>query len=397
MFVGRKLRQGIGRVTKSFMAMCVKLAAAILVLESLAGLGGAGRSLAGDAGTLPGMAGRAHFRHFRSEVDLASALQQSTSGATIPMWNGSFTYQNTTYSYAMVGTDPALGSKTTRIPVVIVPLEFDLPGGVVLSATAPVCGGTKSPVQLTKDSPIFKSSTFTPGGTKVGHTQYVDAFQRANFWNEVATISPKYHVKLKSPKILPTQVVSVPGASVQVFSGPCGNYAVVDFAFYITTLLSLRPTLPEVTPNVLAIVLTYNVFLTDPSTPGETILGFHYALDFGQGTQTLISAAYDDPGIFDGDADITTLSHEVGEWMDDPLANNPTPGWLAGQAVMCQSTLEVGDPVSGVSYPVIRGGVTYHPEDLVFLPWFAREAASTSVNGWYTFLNTFPVPPPACQ
>jgi hypothetical protein len=231
----------------------------------------------------------------------------------------------------------------------------------------------------------------------VGRTQYVDAFQRANFWSDVSTTSPRYHVTLTSPKVLSTQVISVPAASAQVFSGPCGNYAKVDFGFYVMTLLGLSSELPEVTPDSLAIVLTYNVFLTDPVTPGGAILGFHYAIDLGAGVQTFISAAYSDPGIFSGNADITTLSHEVGEWMDDPLANNPTPGWLAGQATQCQSDLEVGDPVSGVSFAVTKGAITYHPEDLVFLPWFARQLPSTSVNGWYTFLNTFGAPPVVCH
>ncbi len=363
------------------------------VLALMAPLAAAG---GGEQAQARGMQNGARFAHFQSAVAVNDALGQAASGTTLPMWQGSFSDGSTTYPYVMIGTDPALGSKTTRIPVVIVPLEFHLPGGVVLSPTAPVCGGTMTPVQLTKISPIFKPYPFAPGGTKVGRAQYVDAFQRANFWSTVSTTAPHYHVKLKAPKVVPTQIVSVPAASAQVYNGPCGPYAFVDFGFYITTLLNLRATIPEITPGVLAIVLTYNVFKTDPSNPGGGILGFHYAIDFGAGIQTFISAAYNDPGIFFGDADITTLSHEVGEWMDDPLGNNPTPGWLAGQATQCQSNLEVGDPVSGVSFTMTKGAFTYHPEDLVFLPWFARQLPSTSVNGWYSFLNSFTSPPPVC-
>jgi hypothetical protein len=40
---------------------------------------------------------------------------------------------------------------------------------------------------------------------------------------------------------------------------------------------------------------------------------------------------------------------------------------------------------------------TYHPEDLVFLAWFARQTPSTAVNGWYTFLNTYTSAPPVCH
>jgi hypothetical protein len=158
----------------------------------------------------------------------------------------------------------------------------------------------------------------------------------------------------------------------------------VDFGFLVTTLLDIHSRLPQVTPTALAIALTYNVFSTGAA-------GFHYAIDFGAGVQTFIVAAYTDQ------YDIEVLSHEVGEWMDDPLANNPTPGWLAGQATTCQFDLEVGDPVSYVTFPVTTGTTTYHPEDLVFVPWFARQTPSTSVNGWYTFLNTYRSPPPVCS
>ena len=40
---------------------------------------------------------------------------------------------------------------------------------------------------------------------------------------------------------------------------------------------------------------------------------------------------------------------------------------------------------------------TYHPEDLVFLPWFSRQSPSSSVKHWYTFLNTFSSAPAVCH
>ena len=46
---------------------------------------------------------------------------------------------------------------------------------------------------------------------------------------------------------------------------------------------------------------------------------------------------------------------------------------------------------------VALNGFTYHPEDLVFFPWFARIQPSTSVNGWYTFLNGFAAPQAVCH
>ena len=46
--------------------------------------------------------------------------------------------------------------------------------------------------------PIFVNKAFSFGGTSVGTTQYVDAFQRANFWKftKPGAINPGYHVLL---------------------------------------------------------------------------------------------------------------------------------------------------------------------------------------------------------
>jgi len=44
-------------------------------------------------------------------------------------------------------------------------------------------GATNIPVNAMLQSPIFKNADFNMGGTGVGTTQYIDAFQRGNFWN----------------------------------------------------------------------------------------------------------------------------------------------------------------------------------------------------------------------
>ena len=88
----------------------------------------------------------------------------------------------------------------------------------------------------------------------------------------------------------------------------------------------------------------------------------------------------------------------VVEWLDDPFIRNFIPAWgNIGQEGSCSFSLETGDPVTGTTFEVTMNGFTYHPEDLVFLPWFAREVPSTSVNGWYTFLNSFSSPQFICQ
>ena len=75
------------------------------------------------------------------------------------------------------------------------------------------------------------------------------------------------------------------------------------------------------------------------------------------------------------------MSHEIGEWTDDPLVNN------SGNNSPC-GILENGDPLEnnpsfgGYSYSL--GGFTYTLQDLVTLPYFGAPT-STSINGFFTF------------
>ena len=69
------------------------------------------------------------------------------------------------------------------------------------------------------------------------------------------------------------------------------------------------------------------------------------------------------------------MSHEVGEWMNDPCVNNPTPAWgHIGQLQVCQGNLEVGDPLSGTAAIAVKmgDGVTYHGQEMAFRDWFYR-------------------------
>jgi len=71
--------------------------------------------------------------------------------------------------------------------------------------------------------------------------------------------------------------------------------------------------------------------------------------------------------------DVAVLSHEVGEWADDPYYDNSTP---------C-GTLEVGDPLVG-SYTAWGGG-NWHLQDLVFQPYFGDNGVS--INNQFSFQN----------
>src|SRR5438552_730757 len=60
-------------------------------------------------------------------------------------WDGSFSHSATTFPLMMVGTDPTLGSHTTKVTALIVPIIFKFSNGTKLSPTKKVCvGSTKS-------------------------------------------------------------------------------------------------------------------------------------------------------------------------------------------------------------------------------------------------------------
>jgi hypothetical protein len=316
----------------------------------------------------------------------------------VPIWTGTFTFNNQTFTYHMVGTNPAAGSATSNVPVVIIPLKFHFSDGTNLSASQTVCGDVKNTKYRVKNSPILKNAAFSPGGTNVGTTQYVDAFQRANFWNFVSTTAPNYHVRLSPVSTKTLQTINV-GTNGTTVAGPCARIGEVNINFFDNIAMNLLTQL-AIPANTLPLFLSYNTFWT---SGGCCILGYHSTNNAG--TQAYAVAAYSDPGIFNapGIRDIHALSHEIGEWMDDPLipSQNIVPAWgHVGQVSGCQNNLETGDPVTGIAFTVAMGGTfpfTYHPEDLVFLPWFARVSPSTSVNGWYTFLNTFAAPQAVCH
>lgn len=296
--------------------------------------------------------------------------------------------------FSIVGTDPSLGASTTTVPTVIVPLKFVFP-----NTGSPTLDGTNV-VAATLNSPIFLTADYTAGGTDLGVTQYGDAIQRGEFWN-LPGFSSNYHVLLGTPTIAATVTVSVPAGKGNAFRLRSGGLVgVVDDSFFEAVLSSL---LPSYTANQLPIFTTDNVFLgANGAIQNCCVLGFHASQGPPIATaQTWIYAAYTEPGTFVGDVilDVQPLSHETAEWLNDPFVgafpvgiNLIPPAALPGQGGACIVNFETGDPLEAppVVFTKITDSTTYHLQDEVFLPWYLHTAPSFSVNGWYTFLNTFP-------
>ena len=340
-------------------------------------------ALAGVAAAQTGVPYGGYRRH-TAEVEQQFAGRFSGAPALI-VWKHKFTYKGRTYTYQMVGSDPGVGSKTTRIPVFLVPLDFTFSDHTELDATELSQTGALSAQDGFLQSPLIRSVDFKSGSVDVGTTQFTDAFQRANFWNVVSAKSPDYHVRLAQPKVLSKLSIDVPsnqGSTATLTNGIV--YGTVDAAFIDATCLSFMQQHQEIQPNSFVVFLSYNVVIGGG-------VSFHSSI----GAQTYTISMYSDPGVISGlfgqqfakVANVAVTSHEIGEWLDDPFGNN----------VMPDGILEVGDTLQPNTLDKKVQGNTYTMQELAFHDWFTCKAPpSTSANGWYSFLGTYKTPDSHC-
>lgn len=332
---------------------------------------------------------------------------------TVPFWVGSYQYNGQGYAALMVGTDPAQGSATTTVPVVIVPMRmvFARDGSVL---EYPGMG------QELANSPFFTSVPYV-----TGTTQYLDAYRRADFWTQVATTSPDYHTLLGTPTVTPTVTLNVPAALGHTFADASTNrsFGYVDGTWLSLQLKQLIGSL-RIDPRALVVFLAANTLGTISSPdvcPGPDCFGFagyHGALISGnpllgaqppQSVNTFAYAAFLDLG----DAvpswlnvHLQPTSHELLEWLDDPLIFSAQPSqqasFLAGRIVSvapawtspywslgCSEVYEVADPLAdgGPLVGVPDAGRIDVFADAVFQSWFARSSPSTAFGGRYDLIG----------
>jgi len=141
--------------------------------------------------------------------------------------------------------------------------------------------------------------------------------------------------------------------------------------------------LAQINPGVLPIFVTYDIYLSElPLGQLCCIGGYHSALGAQPSGQTYSYTTYvDSPGTFA--QDVSAMSHELGEWMDDPFVDN---------TVNCNdnSLMEDGDPLENNAnfgaFPYTVNGFTYNLQSLVFIGYFGAPR-STSLNSWLSFQN----------
>jgi hypothetical protein len=297
-------------------------------------------------------------------------------------FNWKSSYNNQTFNTVIVGTDPSKTNSTTTVTVGVIPIKMvygSSNGNMTFDPSSPYFK-TYSTTQMILNSPIFKGNEFdfTQGGTDLGTTQYIDAYQRGNFWGSIKT-NTNYHILLKAV-LGPEQTFNVPASEGNVTTtslapDPVGT---ADINWFDQQLQTVIHKYSQIQPNVLPLFITYNVYLTEG---GCCIGGYHSANGNPPGGQTYsysTTVAQFPNGRAAFSQDIGALAHELGEWLMDPFTENSSP---------CPSNgiLEIGDPLENGpnfgDYPYTIDGFTFHPQDLVFITWFGAPPA-TSLDVW---------------
>jgi hypothetical protein len=287
-------------------------------------------------------------------------------------------------------TSPA----STAISVAIVPLRLVFANnGAVLDAT--------SAAASVAHSPLFTAQSYP--GLAVGTTQYGDALMRSEFWSYISSRPAAYHVLLANPVVEPTYTLAVPTPLPSPSPSNYGGYATttsgrvegyMNFAWFVQSEEKQIIDQLGISPSTLTIFATVNAKVLEPTIVGGSYyccyLGYHYDFPVSTpaGTQTWTTAwASVAP------PNISPLSHEVSEWLNDPYYNNYVPRWISPESGQCGGNeLEVGDPVT--NYTVNVGGFALQDES--FYSWFSRQNPSVGINGWYDLNGVLKAPALSC-
>ena len=176
--------------------------------------------------------------------------------------------------------------------------------------------GNHTTTQMVLLSPLFQTYVdFVQGGMDLGKTQYIDAYQRGNFWRNVQT-NTNYHVVLKTV-LGPTDIQRFATADGKVISNPWSGIptGTVDINWFDRAVADRhRTSSAQITAQHLPVV---------PHRQRLPDLGWllHRRLSQRQWgsaewpdlpCQPRSSTSW--RPVFS--QDIAALSHEVGEWMD---------------------------------------------------------------------------------
>ena len=254
------------------------------------------------------------------------------------------------------------------------------------------CLGTKNnvPFTLAVESPVFEDHHWVWGGMDLGDAQYDEAFQRANFWNANGDDPGSYGVHLDSQVLPPIVIdfprgtaIGLPQASSFLGYSACAPSVLVDldlFDAYLDNIAIPQMKAWGVNSSNFPMFIAGNVVwgaVAGQLPYYEAEAGGYHSYSSVDPAQTYGVTQFGDEGIFTW-PDAVPLSHEVGEWMNDPTganavqAYNVTAASSPKAAPTCQGNYEVGDILAGFFMPPVKGrnGYTYTVQELAYFSYF---------------------------
>jgi hypothetical protein len=357
----------------------------------------------------------------------AQSTSKSNSGGlpgilSIPNFSRAFSSRGQVWPYTMMGNDPALGRRT-EIQVRIIAVSLELQNEDLVTTTkVPIAPF----VRRILHSPNFREADYASGED----IQYADAIQRAEFFN---VMRKNWHTELRPVRVVEHATIFVPRTIKAAVKDDKGNITQQDVQTYFTGTADDGSTFVvlldqffdqaffdtvanaigsrRLTTDALNMVLLPNTFLfsLDQGPQGNLTLGFHTFFFDGSVTPTpvwvTIFASWISPGLFGaGIEDVTGLSHEISEAINNPFVINSVPAWeFPGFPGICGGDmLEVADPIEALnhqSFPVTTGdddrGFTYHPQIMAMRQWFEDAVPSDAIGGAYSFPDTTALTTPA--
>lgn len=332
----------------------------------------------------------------------STAFHMFLAQTTIPLSRYSFTAtkDHSRYSGVLAGTSPfASPPAGSTIEAVVVPLKVDIGSAAFDPSVPDTCDGNVSAVTRFGQSPLANDiPALTIDGIDVGNVQFINGVRRAEFWTTIGgstSYQNELHFTYANTFELSNDTVGSHGI---LASTDCRQIGVLSYSWLDgmiqNTILPALASRGVVSPRATVFFLLKNVVQSDvdpPSLGRCCILGYHGAV--GAPVQTYGTMDWDTSGNFDGVSDISVSSHEIAEWMDDPLGNNPTPPWgNIGQVNGCQDNWEPGDPLSGNLQPSISiNGKNYQMQELGFFSWYFNSTGTPSVGagGKFSSNGTF--------
>ncbi|MBV9181782.1 MAG: hypothetical protein JO356_10760 [Acidobacteria bacterium] len=313
--------------------------------------------------------------------------------------------------YTMAGSAPEQGG-TTVFDAPVVPVSLDLldsDGSLRQVNGQPLHSSVRPFVDDVLNSPIFQSSDYTSSDIP---TQFSDAVQRAEFYS---LMLPDWHTLLR-PRLRQERILRVPRGKYFFAlngDGSCCAFVLVDIKTFAALLfpgtagdpkspVGAAESAGDITSADISTFLFPNTYLYLHGDPNQCcVVGFHTydsfpgtaANDFREKRYVLNYSSWISSGVFaPGFEDVTALSHEISESLNDPFVGSDglhgiTPWWRSPNG-NCQDDLEVGDVIEGLPNATVAirsHGHTYHPQNEALLEWFEFQSPSFALAGAYSF------------